>query len=489
MKIKLYYAFLLVFITPSISAITAIVNSTADTDGTAPYTTPETSPGSGIVTLRSAIRFSQGATAVAPTTINFNIPTSDPGFQPATNSWRITPILVMGAGSPFNITAKQVIVDGYPLNTAHPAQQNTNPMEAGSNAVLRIEIRGPGLSNTTGSCFRITGVSGCEFRGLCINRFLGFPAVATGTAVRGTNAPNIIIAGNFLGTDITGMSDTDSDTGVFLGFVRTSQLSTCHNSTWGGSAAADTNVINGALTEHLIAFTSNNITVRRNYIGTNKLGTGIFGHYSIGVEYEGGTGITVDNNVISGCNDAMQLLAPDNYVVTNNKIGTNAAGSAILGNIGSGMLLSAEGDPVTSITVTNNVISGNKVGIRLGWNFPGENFAITNATIQGNKIGTDVTGQRVLGNDRSGIQVQGNVSNSLIGSLTQTFAELNVVSGNHEDGIRITEDATLNTVRFNHIGTNIIGNASTDANGDSFGNALDGIRIGIGQAAASNNHV
>lgn len=480
---------LAIFIAQTACAITVTVNSTADTDGTAPYTTPETSPGSGIVTLRSAIRYSQGATAVAPTTIIFDIPTSDPGFQPATNSWRITPILVMGSGSPFNITAKQVIVDGYQGNTAHPASANTNPMVAGSNAVIRIEIRGPGISNTTGSCFRITGVTGCEFRGLCINRFLGFPAVATGAAVRGTNAPNTIVAGNFLGTDITGMFDTDPNTGVFLGFLRTSQLQSCHNSTWGGSAAADTNVINGATTEQLIAFTSNNIIVRRNYIGTNKLGSAIFNHFAIGVEYEGGTGITVDNNVISGCNDALQLLAPDNYVVTNNKIGTNAAGTAVLGNIGSGMLLSAEGAPVTSITVTNNVISGNKVGIRLGYNVPGENSGITNAIIQGNKIGTDVTGQRILGNDRSGIQVQGNVSNSLIGSLTQTFAELNVISGNQEDGIRITEGASFNTVRFNHIGTNILGTQSHDANGDSFGNALDGIRIGIGQAAASFNNV
>lgn len=489
MKIKLYFLLFLVITTSGLSAITVTVNSTADTDGTAPYITPETSPGSGIITLRSAIRYSQGATAVAPTTIIFDIPTSDPNFQSATNSWRITPILVMGAGSPFNITAKRVIVDGYQGNTAHPASANTNAMEDGSNAVIRIEIRGPGISNTTGSCFRITGVSGCEFRGLCINRFLGFPAVATGTAVRGTNAPNIIVAGNFLGTDITGMFDTDPNTGDFLGFLRTSQLSTCHNSTWGGSLPADTNVITGALTENLIAFTSNNITVRRNYINTNKLGTGIFGHYSIGVEYEGGTGITVDNNVISGCNDAMQLLAPNNYVVTNNKIGTNAAGTAILGNIGSGMLLSAEAAPVTSISVTNNLISGNKVGIRLGYNFPGQDSGITNTTIQGNKIGTDITGQRVLGNARSGIQIQGAVSNSLIGSLNQTLSELNVISGNQEDGIRITEGASLNTVRFNHIGTNIIGNASNDANGNSFGNALDGIRIGIGQAAASSNNV
>jgi hypothetical protein len=487
MKLRFLYLFLLVTTHLSYSA-TVTVNSTGNQAAANPAVSPDSTAGVGIITLRSAFDFSQNG-AVAPTTIIFDIPTTDPGFQPSTNSWRISPTTAMAAGAVYRAAVKQVIVDGYQGNTAHPAVPNTNPMELGSNAVLRIEIRGPGIINTIGSCFRIDGVNGCEIRGLCINRFLGFPAVAAGMAIRWTNSQNTIVAGNFLGTDITGMFDSDPSTGDFLGFLRVSQISSGHNSVYGGNAPADTNVIAGAMTENIIAFTTNNFTVRRNYIGTNKLGTGTFAHFGIGVEYEGGTGIIVDNNVISGCNDAMQLLAPDNYVVTNNKIGTNAAGTAILGNSGSGMLLSSEGAPTTSITVTNNLISGNKVGIRLGWNVPGENFGISGAVIQGNKIGTDVTGQRVLGNDRSGILVQGPVTNSLIGSLTQTLTEQNVISGNQEDGVRITEGASFNTVRLNKIGTNIIGNASQDANGDSFGNSLDGIRIGIGQAAASFNNV
>lgn len=490
MNIRILFFAMLFFLSNTIVAITATVNSTADTDGTPPYTTPETSPGSGIVTLRSAIRFSQGATAVAPTTIIFDIPTTDPGFQPATNSWRITPTVAMGAGAPYNITTKRVIVDGYQGNTAHPAQPNTNSMEDGSNAILRIEIRGPGIINTIGSCFRITGVNGCEFRGLCINRFIGFPAVATGTAVRGTNAQNTIVAGNFLGTDITGMFDSDPDNGDFLGFLRDSQLQNCHNSTWGGGNPEDTNVIAGAITENLIAFTSNNITVSRNYIGTNKLGTGTFSHFGIGVEYEGGSGITVENNVISGCNDALQLLAPDNYVVRNNKIGTNAAGTAVLGNIGAGMLISSEGEPLTSVIVEDNLISGNAIGIRLGWNFPGENFGITGAFIQGNKIGTDVTGTQVLGNLRSGIVVQ-RVNEATIGinSLLFDLADRNIISGNEEDGIRITEGSNSITVAANLIGTDKTATKTEDNTGTSLGNILNGVRIGIGQGAAENNTI
>lgn len=479
MKVKLYYVLFIALVAMNVSAITVTVNSTADTDGTPPYTTPETSPGSGIVTLRSAVRYSQGATAVAPTTIIFDIPTTDPGFQPLTNTWRITPVLVMGSGAPFFINAKQVIIDGYQGNTAHPASANTNPMEAGSNAVIRIEIRGQGISNTTGSCFRVTGVNGCEFRGLCINRFLGFPAVAAGIAVRGTNAQNTIVAGNFLGTDVTGMFDSDPVTGDFLGFLRASQFQNCHNSTWGGSSPAETNVIIGAVTEILIAFTTDNLTVQRNYIGTNKLGTGIFAPVGIGIEYEGGSGITIDNNVISGCNDAMQLLAPDNFVLTNNKVGTNAAGTAVLGNIGSGLLLGSQA-PITSVSITNNLIAGNRVGLRLGFNVPGEDLGISGVTVQGNNVGTDVTGRRVLDNTRTGILVQ-RVTNSLI--------EQNVISGNQEDGIRITEGSSGITVSSNKIGTNILGIASEDVDGNSFGNTLNGVRIGIGQGSASENTI
>lgn len=486
MKNRLICALVItIFISSGLSAASMVtVNSTADTDGTSPYTTPETSPGSGIVTLRSAIQFSQGASSVAPTTIIFDIPTTDSGFQSATNSWRISPIASMALNAAYYINSKPVIINGYLGNTAHLASANTNPIEAGSNAILRIEIRGPGLA-TPAAAFRVDGVNNCEFRGLCINGFTGIPG-ALGTAIRTTNSQSWIIAGNFIGLDITGMSILDPDTQAYLGFGRGHQFVNADNSIYGGNLPADSNVISGNTGINILFAPTNNILISGNYMGTNKLGTAI-PHLSptqVGNanNIEGiGVGVTLDNNIMSGTTNAIFIAGGDNWIINNNKIGTNAAGTEVLGNFGSGIYIAnGDTDPITSIVITNNLISGNLLGIRDGANYPGSNGPITGVTIQGNKIGTDITGKLVLGNKLSGIQVQ---------DIPDTLIEANIISGNQEDGIRITEGSSATNVTSNKIGTDVSGNASEDINGNSFGNILNGVRIGIGQGAASDNTI
>ncbi len=77
--------------------------------------------------------------------------------------------------------------------------------------------------------------------------------------------------------------------------------------------------------------------------------------------------------------------------------------------------------------------------------------------IQGNYIGTDVTGTLSLGNGDDGVLMA--TSNNTVGGLT--LADRNIISGNQEQGIRISgSEASGNIVQGNFIGLESTGTAA-----------------------------
>ena len=115
----------LLFAAPSLaSAATIPVTNTSD---------------SGAGSLRDAIAAANVASDVD--TISFNIPSTDPNCNATTGVCTIT------LSSTIHIF-RPVIINGYSQPGASP---NTNPITAGSNAVLRIEIRGVTGNNFTAS--------------------------------------------------------------------------------------------------------------------------------------------------------------------------------------------------------------------------------------------------------------------------------------------------------------------------------------------------
>ena len=72
------------------------------------------------------------------------------------------------------------------------------------------------------------------------------------------------------------------------------------------------------------------------------------------------------------------------------------------------------------------------------------------ATVIGNFIGLDATGDTVLQNGYSGIDITG--SNNIIGGTTA--ASRNVISGNHNANILLNAGSSHNQVLGNYIGTN-----------------------------------
>jgi Bacterial Ig-like domain (group 3)/PKD domain/Bacterial pre-peptidase C-terminal domain/RTX calcium-binding nonapeptide repeat (4 copies) len=170
-----------------------------------------------------------------------------------------------------------------------------------------------------------------------------------------------------------------------------------------------------------------------------------------------------ERNIISGnVLYGVEVVGPGTTgaVIAGNYIGLAADGTTQLSNTGSGVLVraGATGTTVggTSGSLTRNVISGSTgPGIRI------TDSGTTGNVVEGNYIGTDPTGASAIAN-KIGVQIDTGASNNLIGQVSAApGAAGNVISGNTTDGVLIQDPGTiLNTVAGNLIGTTASGAAA-----------------------------
>ncbi|MEZ4622232.1 MAG: CSLREA domain-containing protein [Caldilineaceae bacterium] len=286
-----------------------------------------------------------------------------------------------------------VIIDGY---TQPGASANT--LAVGNNAVLQIELDGTNAGPGDGLALR---TSNSIIRGLVINRFAG-----AGISVSEVNNQ---IEGNFIGTDPTGTLDRGNGSdGIFV--ANFTQPVGASNNTIGGATPA-----------------------QRNLISANGNGTP-------GVPRNG---ITLDQVI--------------NTFIYGNYIGTDASGTAALGNYqtGIGIFRGATTMVGGSGAGQGNLISGNLVdGIGMS-----DTAQSGGHHIQGNQIGTNAQGDPTLGNGRHGISLV--TPNVTIGGTNN--GEGNVIAGNSQAGIAIG-NGTGNALRGNAIYAN--GALGIDLGGD-----------------------
>ena len=287
-------------------------------------------------------------------------------------------------------------------------------------------------------------------------------------------ALNTTVQGNYIGTDgagtgaIFGWQGNRQGTGVLLrgGAVNT----TIAGNLISGNAGKGI-MISGS--EGASVFTG----VQGNYIGTNYNGTAVVGNGQEGIWIGNGAhnngigGFTpAARNVIAGNNGAGVGIfdsGTSSNEVVGNYIGTNAAGTAALGNAqGFWIDSGASGNTIGgSLAGAGNLISGNRgQGILL------LNSLTTNNVVQGNRIGTDVSGTVALGNSH-GVWLDFGASGNLIGG--STAGDGNLISGNRAQGVVLTGGAFSNVVQGNYIGTDVSGTFAV-------GNANDGVWIGYG---------
>ena len=180
--------------------------------------------------------------------------------------------------------------------------------------------------------------------------------------------------------------------------------------------------------------------IEGNLIGTDTGGTTDHGNGGAGVYINGAPGVVLRNNVISG-NDSHGVSISGSGAtgtsIYDNFIGTNAAGTADLGNTASGVHVSGARDTV----ILKNIISGNDShGVSL------TGSGTRDTLVAENYIGTNSNGTS-LGNTGSGIHIGDNARDNLV--------EDNTIANNGGDGVTvISNSATGNTIWENSIHSN-----------------------------------
>ena len=359
--------------------------------------------------------------------------------------------------------------------------------------------------------------------------------------IYGNGTDGNVVAGNFIGTDVTGTRSLGiADDGVFLAEGASSNWIGVNPN--GGSAADQGNVISGNGYDGVeISDSASFNVVAGNKIGTDVTSTKALGNADSGVEIDtiGGTGaggehkrrlpvsieqhigrgpvnnntnntIGANNNTIGGttagagnvisanqnCGILITGYGVSGNLIQGNKIGTDVTGTVALGNAFWGVELweAAENTVGGPTAGAGNIVSGNEQGgvaIR-GIDAVGD-------VVQGNLIGTDATGTRALGNGYSGVYVgdwgvAGDAaSNATIGGTTAGAG--NVISANGNDGIWITGAGTTGVVvQHNLIGTDLTGTkalenfySAVEIDGGA-ANTIGGTTADAGNVISANGH-
>ncbi len=451
-------------------------------------------PGDGVCdvgcTLHEAIDAANAN--VGPDAIEFNIPGAG--------------VKTITLNGPLPDITGSVTIDGY---TEPGAAENT--LAVGNDAVLLIELDGSGVSSEG----LFVASERCTIRGLVINRF-----GSTGIYLD-FGAQNNFIEGNLIGTDPTGTIDlgngngieihdtdnvvggaapaarnlisgnerdgicasadetqilgnyigTDASGTVALGNDGIGVRLTLANETVGGTAAGAGNLISGN-GESGIFILRGNSTVQGNFIGTDATGTVALPNGLHGVLLD--TILSNDNLVGGSAPGAGNLISGNTLdgvrvdhgasrnTIQGNLIGTNASGTAALGNSQNGVVISDSPDNIVggSAAGAGNVISGNA-----GYGAETSLLGATGNVIQGNFIGTDVSGALPLGNGIGGVFLLS--GDTLVGGLGTAG---NTIAFNQQGGVVVFGAVSGNSIFGNSIfanerlGIDLLG-GTEDANG------------------------
>ncbi|MEX0879455.1 MAG: S-layer homology domain-containing protein [Thermoanaerobaculia bacterium] len=287
-------------------------------------------------------------------------------------------------------------------------------------------------------------------------------SASTNIGILMDQAPDTVVAGNFIGTDITGTVDLGNQgsaggyAGVSIQISDDVLIGGTAGTTPGGPCTGACNLISGndgnGITIYLAAA---RVLVQGNFIGVDAGGTTGLGNSFYGVEVGAGSTNAViggtspaARNVISGSALGGIFLGlggnSSGHVVSGNYIGTDATGAATIPSGGYGVLVaSSPGMTIGgSAAGAGNLISGHtQSGVTLN---SGGNV------VQGNRIGTDASGALPLPNGDFGVDIQG--SGNTIGGTAAGAG--NVIAFHKRDGIYVWNNATGNAIRGNAVFSN-----------------------------------
>jgi hypothetical protein len=386
------------------------------------YTVKSTAD-SGEGSLEWAI--TQANNHAGPDTIRFAIPESDPGFDGTV--WRIRST----SGLPVLSDGGTAILGGS--QTEAIGDKNPNGPE--------IVLDGTDMPGNS-SCFSINSadnlISDLVITG---SRTAGITII--GSASRGNR-----IAGNYIGTDPSGLEARPNMTGIRVEWGAAANRV-------GGTDRSEGNLISGNTQNGLALFKSDSNVVLGNMIGLDRTGTKFLANGLHGVDIADaaanriGGSLEGERNIISGNAQAGVNLWIDKATrlntVLGNFIGTDFTGTTALGN-------------VNGVAISNEASAN-----RIGGEIPGESNLISGNTgygvyimgaradsnrVTGNQIGNDIGGNAALPNLTGGVCIY-------YGPKANTIGPYNVIRFNL-DGVFIQEDTTrYNTITRNSISNNV----------------------------------
>ena len=288
------------------------------------------------------------------------------------------------------------------------------------------------------------------------------------------------IRGNYIGTDITGtlgLGNAQSGIRVLSG----------DSVDIGGLVEGQGNLVSGNGNNGItFEIHTAGVKIQQNRIGTNAAGTAAIPNAWNGLSMKGNdhqiggveplAGNLISGNVLNGL-----VVSGSGFVIAGNRIGTNQSGFNPLGNGGYGVRIFGGRDGVLGGELRDhgNLISGNGRGVSL-------EQGTQSVSLLNNNIGLNLSEKIVLGNGASGIHVFAN--ENVIGAVDQG----NVIVGHLSHGIELDQGAQFNLVQGNWIGTNRDlqsgmgnGDAGVQINrGDN--NLIGGLLPGEGNVIADN---
>jgi hypothetical protein len=341
-------------------------------------------------------------------------------------------------------TGLVVTIQGQPVDecTLRAAVQEANAA-AGADAIL-FDPNGPGEPGATPTgAYRIR--PGLPF---------GLPAITETVRIGGLpGSQDVDVIGNLAGPNAIGLSFA---TGADDSEVRDLAIYRFSNS-------------------GIDVDSADRVHIRSSYLGTDSASQAGAGNGVHGIRFSQTTGgivggvLATDGNVISGnTGSGVSIESSSAIQVLGNRIGTNVAGSAGLGNGSNGITLVSSDEVEIGSRATrppSNLISGNLgAGVSL--------VSSDQNRLAYNWIGIDAAGLAALPNARSGVEV-GEFSD-------RNLVDYNVLSGNLEHGVRLSGFRA----QYNEVAENFIGLDPTAA--AAIGNQGSGVVL---QEDAHDNHV
>ncbi len=296
--------------------------------------------------------------------VTFDIPNTDPGFQPTTNHWRI----LVGATALPGFT-NPMTIDGFTQPGAAPNTQT--PDDGGLNSQLRIEIQPETIAANQQVGFDVGlfnfSMPSSSLRGLAISGFRTQIQLAGGSAH--------VVEGCYLGTDITGTSatigsPTTPSTGIRIQGPGAFRI--------GGIDPEQRNLIAGMQSGISWFSGSSGVVIQGNLIGTNAAGSEALRIHNDALSSSApvanaliGGDTSAARNIISGTSfSAIRLFISAPADVTGTRIQGNWLGTDVTGTrpIGNGTNPQSPSQPFATMTISGS----NVCNLAIGGLGPGE---------------------------------------------------------------------------------------------------------------------